>query len=148
MQDLWPRFFDGSNSVALLPWLVLIVGPRRLGWLNAIVAAVPLALAAFYAAILVSQLGRGQGGFGSIAQVRALFASDPLLVAGWQHYLAFDLFVGTWAAKRFDQAGLHRLAQAPLLAIIFVAGPVGYLLSALVIWVLGRRAGGRMGGSA
>ena len=38
-------------------------------------------------------------GFNSIAQVRALFSVDRALVAGWIHYLAFDLFIGSWEVR-------------------------------------------------
>ena len=54
------------------------------------------------------------GGFGSIAEVRALFANDSALAAGWLHYLAFDLFVGAWIAREGPGLGRPRLAADPL----------------------------------
>jgi len=39
------------------------------------------------------------GGFGSLADVKLLFGKDELLLAGWVHYLAFDLFIGAWRAR-------------------------------------------------
>jgi hypothetical protein len=68
------------------------------------------------------------GGFGSIAQVRALFASDYGLLAGWVHYLAFDLLIGAMMAGQMDKMGLSRLSQAPLLGLIFLFGPLGLFL--------------------
>ena len=57
------------------------------------------ALSLTYAVLILVYFFRVEGGgFGSIAEVRALFMSDPVLVAGWVHYLAFDLFIGTWIA--------------------------------------------------
>ncbi len=41
--------------------------------------------------------------------------SDPVLLAGWIHYLAFDLFVGLWIAAEADKAGMNRFLQAPIL---------------------------------
>ncbi|MEL6235144.1 MAG: abscisic acid-deficient protein Aba4 family protein, partial [Pseudomonadota bacterium] len=51
-----------------------------------------------------------------------------VLVAGWQHYLAYDLFLGAWIAKRLDAAEIGRVLQWPVLALCFMAGPVGFLL--------------------
>ncbi|MEM9315304.1 MAG: abscisic acid-deficient protein Aba4 family protein, partial [Pseudomonadota bacterium] len=50
------------------------------------------------------------------------------LLAGWIHYLAFDLFVGAWIATEADRLGLSRLLQAPLLVATFMFGPVGLAL--------------------
>ena len=54
--------------------------------------------------------------------------SDPVLVAGWVHYLAFDLFIGTWIAVEADKRGYNRVLQAPMLVATFMFGPLGLLL--------------------
>ncbi len=77
------------NSVALLGWAVLILAPR--GWRTLALLpryAVPGAIAVLYVALIGAYFASAGGGFGSIAEVRRLFASDPVLVAGWGHYLA------------------------------------------------------------
>ena len=56
----------------------------------------------------------GPGGFGSLAEVRQLFERPGLLAAGWLHYLAFDLFVGTWIARDAAQARSAALGRAAL----------------------------------
>ena len=60
--------------------------------------------------------------------MRALFASDFGLLAGWVHYLAFDLMIGAMMAQRMDAMGLSRLSQIPLLGLIFLFGPLGVFL--------------------
>ena len=40
-----------------------------------------------------------EGGFGSLADVATLFGKPELLLAGWIHYLAFDLFIGAWEVR-------------------------------------------------
>ncbi|MGI8931585.1 MAG: ABA4-like family protein, partial [Sphingomicrobium sp.] len=67
------------------------------------------------------------GGFGSIAEVRALFANDSALAAGWLHYLAFDLFVGSWIAREGPRSGVPRLLLIPCFALTFLLGPAGLL---------------------
>lgn len=124
----------GLASAAVLPgWLILILAPRgRWVWLDRIPALIiPFGLSALYTGLILAHFaGAEGGGFGSIAQVRALFASDYGLLAGWVHYLAFDLMIGAVMAGQMDKMGLSRLSQAPLLALIFLFGPLG----AFLIW--------------
>lgn len=118
-------------SAAVMPgWLILIFAPRgRWPWLDHIPALIlPLGLSALYAGLILTHFHGAGGGFGSIAQVRALFASDFGLLAGWVHYLAFDLMIGAMMAGQMDRLGLSRLSQAPLLAMIFLFGPLGVFL--------------------
>ena len=124
----------GLASAAVLPgWLILILAPRgHWVWLDRIPALIiPFGLSALYTGLILAHFaGAEGGGFGSIAQVRALFASDYGLLAGWVHYLAFDLMIGAVMAGQMDKMGLSRLSQAPLLALIFLFGPLG----AFLIW--------------
>ncbi len=122
--------FGLANAAVLPGWLILIFAPRgRWVWLDRIPALIlPLCLSALYTGLIAAHFSASGGGFGSIAQVRALFASDYGLVAGWVHYLAFDLMVGALMAQRMDAMGLARLSQAPLLGLIFLFGPMGVFL--------------------
>ena len=100
-----------------------------------------------YVALMGAYVADAGGGFGSIAEVRTLFMSDPVLVAGWGHYLAFDLLIGSLLAERLDRAGVTRWLQAPVLLLTFLFGPAGWLLGmateAAVRWrtQAGARAG-------
>lgn len=121
--------FAIASQAAMLGWLALILLPRR----RLIVGALRLGLVGLlslaYAALIFVFFFRVEGGgFDSIAMVRALFLSDPVLLAGWIHYLAFDLFVGIWIALRADAIGLSRLLQAPILVATFMFGPLGLLI--------------------
>jgi hypothetical protein len=60
--------------------------------------------------------------------VKALFASDALLLAGWIHYLAFDLFIGAWEVRTARAEGIPHLLVLPCLVLTFLLGPVGLLL--------------------
>jgi hypothetical protein len=127
----WDAVFGLASTTALLGWAVLLLAPRggRLRLLGVVPRlAVPLALSAVYAALVMVHFAAAGGGYGSLAEVRALFASDPMLVAGWTHYLAFDLLVGVMIADRMDRAGVPRLVQAMPLVATFLFGPVGLLL--------------------
>jgi hypothetical protein len=138
--------FQVANSVALASWTALLAavflpGLSRLVW-PATGLAVPLLLAIAYGVLLALFWSGAEGaGFGSLPEVRALFQVPGLLVAGWLHYLAFDLFVGTWIARDAAQRRLPRGAVVPCLLLTFLVGPLGLLLYAAVrMLAAGRRA--------
>ncbi len=135
--------FQTANTLALVAWLALLLSlfwprARPLVW-PATGLVVPAVVGAVYVALLVSTAGEAEGaGFGSIEQVRALFAHDAGLTAGWLHYIAFDLFVGTWIARDGVERGVSGWLIAPCLVLCFLFGPAGLLLYLLLR--LGRRA--------
>src|SRR5688572_16974219 len=94
------QVFSIVNLVALASWVLLALFPRR-GAVTDVIAgtAVPAALAAIYVVIIAAAWRGSSGGFSSLAGVAALFSNPWLLLAGWTHYLAFDLLVGTWIVR-------------------------------------------------
>lgn len=124
--------FALTGPPVLIGWAILILGPRRFWALNAVPALmIPLGLSALYAALVLRNFAEAGGGYGSLAEVRVLLNSDWMLLAGWVHYLAFDMMVGAVLAQRMDRAGIGRLLQAPVLAATFLFGPVGVVLALL-----------------
>lgn len=125
----WETAFSIANIAAMLCWAALIFLPR--GWLvlpTLTGLIVPLLLAIAYSVLVLTHFFTGEGGFGSLADVRLLFQSDAALLAGWIHYLAFDLLIGGWIVRESDDLALSRLIQAPILLATFMFGPLGWLL--------------------
>jgi hypothetical protein len=128
---LW---FSLANSLALFGWVLMTVGlwsrgawRGRLLWVGG--RLLPLLLCAGYAVLLPVYAGTApDGGFGTLPQVQALFAAPGMALAGWLHFLAFDLLVGRWIVDDTCQRRLPRLAVMPSLVLTFLAGPVGLLL--------------------
>ena len=60
--------------------------------------------------------------------MHSLFANPWLLLAGWVHYLAFDLFIGAWQVRDAKRTGLSHLLVVPCLVLTFLFGPIGLLL--------------------
>ena len=122
-----------TGPLVLAAWagliLSLFVRPvRAIAW-TASQVLVPVILALAYVVLIWE--GRSafeSGGFGSIEEIRALFANDGVLVAGWFHYLAFDLFVGTWIAREGIERRIPGLLLVPCLLLTFLFGPAGFLL--------------------
>ena len=127
--------FSQAGTAAMTGWLILLLAPRCWPALNAVpLWVIPGGLSALYAALALQHFaGATGGGYGSLVEVRLLLASDWGLLAGWVHYLAFDLAVGAVMAARMDAAGVTRTAQAPILLSIFLFGPAGFLLALVTI---------------
>jgi hypothetical protein len=131
------QLFSLAGSVALLGWIGLALAPlapRALVPLGAFV--LPAALSAGYVALIAAYWGTAEGGFGSLDEVAALFGSRGVLLAGWVHYLAFDLFVGGWIVRRARAEGLPHALALVCLPPTFLFGPAGFLafLALRALW--------------
>ena len=129
MSELW---FSLASYLAMAGWAILIAGiVLKRPLLRDAVAGryLPLALSAGYTVLILAFWWQGEGGFGSLANVQQLFTSPWLALAGWVHFLAFDLFIGALMARRMMEAGLSRLLLIPVLPLAFLFGPAGFLLA-------------------
>jgi len=85
-------------------------------------------LGGLYLTLMGLNLIGADGGFSSLAEVARLFENPSLLLAGWVHYLAFDLFIGAWEVRDARRLGIPHLLVVPCLVLTFMLGPVGLLL--------------------
>lgn len=139
--------FSFASSAAMIGWAILILAPRRYDLLFFIPQFfIPLGLSLLYAGLMFSNIYTVDGGFGSLADVRALFGKDEVLLAGWVHYLAFDLFIGAWIARQADGLGVPRLIQTVILLATFMFGPVG--LALFLLMKAGYRRTEKQGGAS
>ena len=122
------QLFSIVNMLAMLAWLPLVFVPRA-RWASGIVpVVVPVVLGIVYVVLIVSTFGKTEGGFSSLAAVSALFENPWALLAGWVHYLAFDLAIGGWEARDAQRRGVPHLLVVPALVLTFLFGPAGLLL--------------------
>jgi hypothetical protein len=122
------QLFSILNMVAIAAWLPLVFVPRARWAASLVPVVIPALLAVAYIGLITASLPEGGGGFSSLASVRELFASDWALLAGWVHYLAFDLFVGGWEVRDAQRRGVPHLLIVPSLILTFLFGPAGLLL--------------------
>jgi hypothetical protein len=121
--------FQISNIIALLGWLVLIVIPIRFQPDKFIVGIIVTLFCLTYAWLVafyfsVDDLKK----FGSLDGVMNLFTRPEIVVAGWVHYLAFDLMTGVFIRRNAIKHGIkHGLIILPLF-FTFMLGPIGLLL--------------------
>ncbi len=122
--------FSAANVLALVSWIVLIFAVfRRNDWLRDVLLGrfVPLAFATLYLLLIVFFFAKAPGSFDSLSNVKLLFTSDWMVLAGWVHYLAFDLFLGCWIAREAAASGMPRWPMLVILPLTFLFGPIGYL---------------------
>jgi len=122
--------FTLCNTAVLPAWLLLAVAPGW-KWTQHIVhsAWIPLVFGGVYASLLTTSGDAPEGaGFGSLQGVMLLFSDPRAALAGWIHYLAFDLFVGAWEVRDARRLDLAHWTVVPCLALTLMAGPLGLLL--------------------
>ncbi len=125
------QIFSWASFAALVGWLVLALGVlRKRDRLVRLVAGQiwPLGFATLYTALIIFFFRQAPGGFDSLAHVQLLFTSPWAATAGWVHYLAFDLFIGSWISSQVLALGLPRLLLVLILPLTFLFGPIGLLL--------------------
>lgn len=128
--------FSAASTLAMIGWLVLIAGIvlKRNPLRDTIAGrAIPLVLSAAYTVFILAFWWTTEGGFDSLANVQKLFTSPWAALAGWVHYLAFDLTIGALLSRRIMHGGLSRLYLVPVLPLTFLFGPIGYLLANFIL---------------
>jgi hypothetical protein len=134
--------FTVANAAPLPIWAAWVLAPRsRLARALADSLWPWALLGAFYVAILAVSMTSGprDGSFSSLAGVMAMFRSPWTVLAGWIHYIAFDLFVARWMMRDAPEAGYW---LSPILLLTLMLGPAGLLVYlALRPWLRGRKRG-------
>jgi hypothetical protein len=123
------QIFSIVSTIAALQWVLLIIFPkwRVTQWLISY-PLVPLLLSAIYCVYITGFFSIEGGGYNSIQEVRRLFANDGVLLAGWVHYLAFDLLIGFFIIKSAQEKAISHWLVIPCLVLTFMFGPCGFLL--------------------
>jgi hypothetical protein len=135
--------FSILNLLAVAGWLSLVFVPRGRWTITYVTTVVVGLLSVAYVVLIAVALPQSEGGFSSLADVSALFENRWALLAGWTHYLAFDLFVGAWEVRDAQLRTIRHVFIVPALMLTFLFGPAGLLLYFAIRTVpLGRRAAG------
>jgi len=128
------QLFLICNYAVLPAWLLLFVLPHH-RVTQVLVHAIwaPLLLGPVYVwALFFGEPAPEGGGFGSLEGVMLLFQSPTAVLAGWIHYLVFDLFIGAWIVRDAKRQGINHWLTVPLLFVTLMAGPAGLMLYLLL----------------
>jgi len=122
------QLFEYANLLILPAWLMLILAPQW-RWTQSLVITgnYSLAYALLYLVIISMNVELETFNFSTLQNVQLLFANSHILLAGWVHYLAFDLLIGAWITKDANEIKLNHLGIIPILIFTLYLGPVGYL---------------------
>jgi len=119
--------FSLASLLAIAGWLSLLASPWVPIWSDRIAGLyVPVALSVGYL-ILVLIPSAQSGGFETLASVMELFSHEQAMLAGWVHYLAFDLIIGALICRSARTQGISFWFVLPCLPLVFLLGPVGFL---------------------
>ncbi|TYR30169.1 DUF4281 domain-containing protein [Mesorhizobium microcysteis] len=120
--------FQFSGLVAMAGWVTLLASPLIPAISDRVAGLfVPALLSVAYVGLILAFWSGAEGGFDTLDNVALLFETRELLLAGWLHYLAFDLFVGAWIVRTARKEGIAFWLVLPCLPLTFLFGPAGYL---------------------
>ncbi|WP_420571473.1 ABA4-like family protein [Kordia sp.] len=122
--------FKIVGMLAMPMWILLIFLPKwKVTRFLIDYKVIPIVLSVIYAIYIVKAIAAdGMMDFGSLRSVMQLFTVENAVLAGWVHYLAFDLLVGMWIVNQNKTLKIHPIIVAPCLFGTFMFGPVGFLI--------------------
>ena len=133
------QVFRIANAAILPPWLLMLILPKASITAQVIDSNVfTIGLALLYVFYVAQSLGKStKGDFTTLDGIGKMFSNPVALLAGWVHYLVFDLFVGAWIWRDALQNGYAHWVLLLCLPFTLMMGPVGLLLYlGLKMWVL------------
>ncbi len=132
-------------NYGVMPFWALIIFVPFLKITDTLVHSVlaPIVLGVTYTWLLANVMGgvvhMPEGaGFASLDALMKTFSMKEAVVAGWAHYIVFDLFVGAWIARDAQRVGLNQFIVAPSLLLTFLVGPIGLLSYLMLRGITGR----------
>lgn len=123
--------FRLASAVPLLAWLGLCFAPLARRACVAFARFVAIALAVAYLVMIVDTLvrpGVTTPDLTTLAGLATVFGQPRAMLIGWLHYLAFDLWVGTWEVEEAHRRGMAHPLVIVCLLLTLAAGPLGLLL--------------------
>ena len=120
--------FSLANGLAVPGWIALALAPLAPRAADRFAGVVlPGAFCALYTVLIAVHFAEAPGGFGTLREVQELFTDADVALAGWIHFLAFDLFVGAWIVRDARARGVAHWMVLPILPLAFLLGPAGLL---------------------
>ena len=124
--------FQIVNTAVLPAWIFLAVVPRW-RYRNTIIYSFCFLLAFIYSYYIFSDFeSLDFDSFGSLEGVMSLFTQEEAVLAGWVHYLVFDLLIGNWVVNQSIKHDIKHILVVPCLILCFMLGPVGFLLFTVI----------------
>ncbi|MBL9046051.1 MAG: DUF4281 domain-containing protein [Tabrizicola sp.] len=133
------HLFQLANPLVLLGWVALALSPFAPRAAQSVAMTIPLVLSVLYTGLVLAFWWEAPGSFATLADVQSLFTHPQIALAGWLHYLAFDLVLGAWEVRTAHNERIAHWLVLPCLALTFLFGPAGFLAFAVLRLALARR---------
>jgi hypothetical protein len=130
--------YSACSTLAMIGWLALVLAPLNRDYAIPFARGAALILAVAYLTQLFTITVPTGGDFFTLAGVSTLFTAPGNVMLGWTHYLAFDLFIGSWEVEDSKVRGIPHWLVIPCLGLTFMFGPIG-LLAYFIIRTLWRQ---------
>lgn len=131
--------FQTSNLLVLPFWALMILLPHwrwseriaRSPWIVAPVALLYTVLVLPRLAALAPMLANPQ-----VETIASLLGTPAGATIAWAHFLAFDLLAGRWIYLEGRSNSITAWVLSPILLLVLLFGPLGFLLFLFVRWAL------------
>ena len=121
--------FSLTNTIALIGWLFLAIAPHKRVTEYSVPIGIVSLLGLCYTWLIFTGLKPDDfNNFSTLEGLMGLFSEPRAVLAGWIHYLAFDLMTGWFIVKDGQKHGIAQLLLLPSLFFTFMLGPFGLLL--------------------
>lgn len=136
--------FQTVNMIVLPGWMILFFAPKwQMGARLISGVVIPGLLSIAYVCLVVASMNAPEAGgpadFTTLTGIMRLFDNPVGVVAGWTHYLVFDLVTGSWIVRDAVRHQISHRFVIPCLFLTFLLGPLGFLMYlALRSWKLNR----------
>jgi hypothetical protein len=126
--------FKITCGIAAIGWIILLfISPFWFKWDKVLVAIIVTIPALTYTYLNFSNFQPDiLSKFSTLDGVQSLFQNKALLLAAWEHFLAFDLMVAVWIKKNSVKYGIRHWLIIPALVMTCMLGPLGFLIYLLI----------------
>ena len=128
------------TNIGILPfWLMLIIMPNSKVtqfFINSII--LPLILSATYVYIIYQTILLDEPIFDifrlylSLDNLYTVFATESFLLIFWLHFVALNLFLGSWMSRDGVKYNMSRSLMCVPLILVYFTGPLGLVLYWLI----------------
>ena len=123
--------------IAAIGWIILIVvSPFWPNYDKFLIGVIIAILALVYTTLNFTHFDPDiLSKFSSLKGILSLYEIPELLLAGWVHFLAFDLFVAVWIKRNSVRHGIKHGWVIPAMIFTCLLAPLGFLIYIIIRWL-------------
>ncbi|MET0244488.1 MAG: ABA4-like family protein [Flavitalea sp.] len=134
------QIFSACSTAAMIGWVILAFLPFWKSRDKYVLGIIIMLLSATYLWLIAKNFNPGvMENFSTLAGVQSLFHNEEMLLAGWVHYLAFDLFVGVYILRNARANSINHWITVPSMFLSFMFGPIGLLVYTITRTIITRK---------